>query len=196
VKAYYEARAQEYDDWWLGRGLHAVRERPGWFGEVVQLLGAVASLRPARTLDVACGTGFLTRHLHGDVTCLDQSGAMLEAARAQVPWAAGFEQGDALELPFGDGAFERVFTGHFYGHLEAGERERFLREARRVAEKLVVVDSALREGVRAEERQQRELRDGSRWEVYKRYLTPEALLDELGGGVVLHAGTWFVAVRS
>jgi hypothetical protein len=23
VKAYYEARAREYDDWWLGRGLYA-----------------------------------------------------------------------------------------------------------------------------------------------------------------------------
>jgi demethylmenaquinone methyltransferase/2-methoxy-6-polyprenyl-1,4-benzoquinol methylase len=195
VKAYYEARAREYDDWWLGRGLHAGRERPGWFEEVVALLGAVASLPPARTLDVACGTGFLTRHLHGEVTCLDQSASMLEAARAQVPGAA-FVQGDALELPFADGAFERLFTGHFYGHLEDGDRERFLAEARRVAGELVVVDSALREGVLPEERQERELKDGTRWQVYKRYFTAEALLEELGGGETLLAGTWFTAVRS
>jgi ubiquinone/menaquinone biosynthesis C-methylase UbiE len=196
VKAYYEARAQEYDDWWLGRGLHAERDRPGWFAEVVQLLGAVASLPPARTLDVACGTGFLTRHLHGEVTCFDQSEAMLRTARAQVPWAAAFVQGDALGLPFADGAFERLVTGHFYGHLEPGERERFLVEAHRVADELVVVDSALRDGVRADERQQRALKDGTRWEVYKRYFTPGVLLGELGGGEILHEGTWFVAVRS
>ena len=30
VKAYYEARAPEYDDWWLGTGLFAERDRPGW----------------------------------------------------------------------------------------------------------------------------------------------------------------------
>jgi hypothetical protein len=30
VKTYYDRRAQEYDDWWLGQGLYADRDRPGW----------------------------------------------------------------------------------------------------------------------------------------------------------------------
>jgi ubiquinone/menaquinone biosynthesis C-methylase UbiE len=195
VKAYYEARAREYDDWWLGRGLYAARDRRGWFEEVTRLLGAIASLPPARTLDVACGTGFLTRHLHGEVTGLDQSETMLAVAAEQVP-GARFVSGDALALPFADGAVDRLFTGHFYGHLEQRDRERFLAEARRVARELVVVDSALRDGVEPEERQQRELKDGTRWQVYKRYFTPEELREELGGGEILFAGTWFVAVRS
>jgi ubiquinone/menaquinone biosynthesis C-methylase UbiE len=195
VKAYYEARAREYDDWWLGRGLYAARDRRGWFEEVTRLLGAIASLPPARTLDVACGTGFLTRHLHGEVTGLDQSETMLAVAAEQVP-GVRFVSGDALALPFADGAVDRLFTGHFYGHLEQRDRERFLAEARRVARELVVVDSALRDGVEPEERQQRELKDGTRWQVYKRYFTPEELREELGGGEILFAGTWFVAVRS
>jgi ubiquinone/menaquinone biosynthesis C-methylase UbiE len=195
VKAYYEARAREYDDWWLGRGLYAERERPGWFEELAVLLGTLASLPAARTLDVACGTGFLTRHLHGEITGFDQSESMLEVAAAQVP-GARFVRGDALELPFADGAFDRLVTGHFYGHLAGGERERFLGEARRVARELVVVDSALRVGVEPEEQQERALADGTRWQVYKRYFTPEVLLEELGGGETLLAGTWFVAVRS
>jgi demethylmenaquinone methyltransferase/2-methoxy-6-polyprenyl-1,4-benzoquinol methylase len=37
----------------------------------------VARLPPARTLDVACGTGFLTQHLKGFVAALDQSPAMI-----------------------------------------------------------------------------------------------------------------------
>lgn len=196
MKAYYEARAREYDDWWLGRGLHAERQRPGWFEEVVVLLGAVASLPAARTLDVACGTGFLTRHLHGELICLDQSETMLSVAAEQVSPGARFVTGDALELPFADGAFDRLFSAHFYGHLEAGVRERFVAEARRVARELVVVDSALRPGVEPEERQERELKDGSRWPVYKRYFTAEQLAAELGGGETLFEGTWFVAVRS
>jgi ubiquinone/menaquinone biosynthesis C-methylase UbiE len=195
VKAYYEARAREYDDWWLGRGLYAERERPGWFEELAVLLGTLASLPAARTLDVACGTGFLTRHLHGEITGFDQSESMLEVAAAQVP-GARFVRGDALELPFADGAFDRLVTGHFYGHLAGGERERFLGEARRVARELVVVDSALRVGVEPEEQQERALADGTRWQVYKRYFTPEVLLEELGGGETLLARTWFVAVRS
>jgi demethylmenaquinone methyltransferase/2-methoxy-6-polyprenyl-1,4-benzoquinol methylase len=195
VKAYYEARAPEYDDWWLGLGRFAERDRPGWDHERAELIATLASLPPARTLDVACGTGFLTQHLPGSVTGLDQSAAMLELASARVP-GAGFVQSDALRLPFRDRTFERVFTSHFYGHLEELERERFLLEARRVGSELVVVDSALHDEVEPVERQERILSDGSRWQVYKRYFDADELAAEIGGGETLHAGRWFVAVRT
>ena len=195
MKAYYEARAPEYDDWWLGRGRFEDRERPGWDEERDALVAAIAALRPARTLDVACGTGFLTRHLPGEVTGLDQSASMLGLASARVP-GAGFVQSDALRLPFQDGTFERVFTSHFYGHLEDHERGRFLAEARRVAPELVVVDSALGEDVEPAEHQEWILDDGTRWQVFKRYFEPDGLAAELGGGETVFAGRWFVAVRS
>jgi ubiquinone/menaquinone biosynthesis C-methylase UbiE len=195
VKTYYDRRAREYDDWWLGTGRFAERDRPGWEEEVEALTGALAALPPARTLDIACGTGFLTRHLPGAVVGLDQSATMIDEARRQAPEAT-FVQGDALELPFEDGSFDRIFTAHFYGHLEGEDRERFLRDARRVARELVVADSALRDDVEPEEQQERILNDGSRWEVYKRYFTAEDLAAELGGGEILFAGHWFVAVRS
>ena len=81
-----------------------------------------SALAPARTLDVACGTGFLTRHLRGEITALDQSERMLEIAAERVPEAM-LVSGDALALPFADGSFDRLFTGHFYGHLR-GRRPR------------------------------------------------------------------------
>jgi ubiquinone/menaquinone biosynthesis C-methylase UbiE len=195
VREYYDARAPEYDEWYRGEGRFAALDRPGWDEELDRLAAALAALPPARTLDLACGTGFLTRHLPGEVTGLDQSVRMLERAAVQAPHAA-FVQGDALAPPFPDGAFERVATGHFYGHLEGGDRARLLAETRRLAPELVVVDSALRAGVEPESVQERILNDGSRHAVYKRYLAPEALLAELGGGEVLHAGRWFVAVRA
>jgi ubiquinone/menaquinone biosynthesis C-methylase UbiE len=195
VKAYYEARAAEYDDWYRGLGRFDGLDRPYWDGEVRELERVVASLEPVRTLDVACGTAFLTRHLAGDTVGLDQSGAMLELARSRMPTAT-FVRGDALELPFAEDAFDRVFTGHFYGHLERPERDLFLAEARRVAPELVVVDAALRPDRRREQWQERILDDGSRWRVYKRYFTGVGLAAELGGGEVLHEGRWFVVVRS
>ena len=195
MKAYYDRRAPEYDEWYRGAGRFAERDRPGWVQEVEALGLALAALPPARTLDVACGTGFLTRLLPGELVGLDQSEAMLEEARRQAPDAT-YVQGDALSLPFEDGAFERVFTAHFYGHLEDGDRERFVAESRRLAPELVVVDSALGEDVEPEERQERILNDGSHWEVYKRYFEPDALARELGGGDTVFAGRWFVAVRS
>ena len=190
---YYDRRAPEYDDWWNGNGLFAERERPGWHEEVAALIDALRALPPARTLDVACGTAFLGRHLPGAVTGLDGSEAMLAIARERIP-GGDVVLGDALAPPFGDGAFQRVATGHFYGHLQPDERERFLAAARRLAPELLVIDSARRDDVPAERMDSRVLRDGSRHEVFKRWFRPHQLREELGGGKIVHAGTWFVAV--
>jgi SAM-dependent methyltransferase len=190
---YYDRRAAEYDDWWTGRGLFAERERPGWREEVDRLVELLRGLAPAKTLDVACGTGFLTQHLPGLVVGLDQSPTMVAIAQARLPGGVALV-GDALGLPFADGAFERVFTGHFYGHLVPAERASFLAEARRVAGELIVVDSALREGHDPEEWQTRTLNDGSQHRIFKRFLTAEGLADEIDGTPLL-AGRWFVAAR-
>jgi ubiquinone/menaquinone biosynthesis C-methylase UbiE len=195
VKTYYDRRANEYDDWWLGRGLYVDRDRPGWDDEVAVLAELIAGLAPGRTLDVACGTGFLTRHLRGDVVGLDQSERMLGVAREQAPDAT-FVHGDALTLPFDDGAFDRVFTSYFYCHLEENERTKFVAEARRVARELVVVASVPGAGDALERYEERVLKDGSRWTVFKRVFTGTQLAEELGGGEVLHEGRWFVVVRA
>jgi len=191
---YYEKRAAEYDEWYLGEGLFRRRSRPGWSEDVQRLTALVAGLPAARTLDVACGSGFLTRHLAGWVTGLDLSPAMVALARTRLAAGAALV-GDALRLPFVDGAFDRVFTGHFYGHLPLDERRAFLAECRRVAGELVVVDSAVRPDVEAEQVQQRVLNDGSRHRVFKRYLTAGQLAAEIGGSPLLD-GSWFVAARS
>ena len=194
MREYYDRRAAEYDEWYMGTGLFAARERPGWHEEVAALCDAIAALPVKTTLDVACGTGFLTRHLNGSVACLDQSERMLGIAAERMP-SARIVRTEALPLPFADGAFERVFTGHFYGHLRPGEREQFLAEAARVAAELVVVDSRERPDHAAEEEQERILNDGSVHRVFKRYFTGPELAAELVGGEVLFDGDWFVMAR-
>ena len=195
MRGYYDLRAPEYDDWWLGTGRFAERDRPGWDEEVEQLTRLLAELPSVRTLDVACGTGFLTRHLRGDVTGLDQSPRMVEVASARLPHGQ-VVQGDAVPIPFPDGAFDRVITSHFYGHLLPGERQAFLTEARRVAPELIVIDSARRPETGAEEWQERVLNDGSKHRVYKRFFEADELVAELGGGHVLHVGHWFVVAAA
>ena len=196
MKAYYHARAGEYDDWWLGQGPFADRDRPGWDEERAELERVISELPPARTLDVACGTGFLAQHLRGDIVGLDQSDAMLELARARMP-SATFVQGDALELPFADSEFERLFTSYFYCHLEEPERLRFLAETRRVAHELVVVATLRNDERPPAQYEERALSDGSRWQVFKRYFQPDELLAELGGGDILYQGErYFLVARS
>lgn len=193
--AYYDRRAPEYDDWYLGEGLYAGRARDGFDEELACVEETLAGLPPARTLDVACGTGFLTRHFRGTITGLDRSSRMLAIAAERLPHATLVE-GDGLALPFPDDAFDRVVSGHFYGHLDETQRAAFLREARRVAPELVIADASRERSHTAEEWSERVLRDGSTWQVYKRWFTPRGLLEELGGGAVLHAGPWFIVVRS
>lgn len=193
--AYYDRRAREYDDWYLGHGAWVERDREGFDEELARVCETLFALPPTRSLDVACGTGFLTRHLRGEVTGLDQSSRMLEVAAGRLPHAT-LVQGDAFALPFPDDAFDRVVSGHFYGHVDARQRAAFLREARRVAPELVLVDASREHSPVDDEWSERRLLDGSRWEVYKRYFAPDPLLGELGGGEVLHAGRWFVVVRS
>jgi demethylmenaquinone methyltransferase/2-methoxy-6-polyprenyl-1,4-benzoquinol methylase len=194
-RIYYDRRAPEYDDWYLGTGLFAARVRPGWHQEVEALRTLLRAQSMRSVLDVACGTGFLTQHVGGRVVGLDQSAAMLRIARGRVPGGRVL-QGDALRLPFGDGAFEWLMAAHFYGHLEHAMRAEFLDEARRVARRVLIIDAAWRDEVRPEEVQERVLQDGSRHTVYKRYFTPAQLAGELGGGRVVHAGRWFVGVAA
>jgi demethylmenaquinone methyltransferase/2-methoxy-6-polyprenyl-1,4-benzoquinol methylase len=187
-KRYYDLRAPEYD---LDSWAPATAEQADDVGRVVSL---VASLPAARTLDVACGTGFLTQHLRGEVTALDASDEMLRLAGERVP-AAEIVRADVPPLPFTDGAFERVFSSHFYDHLRPADRSAFLAEAARVGETLVLVQqnggAAHREGV-----ERRPLRDGSGHDIYKVYFTAESLLDEVGGRLLFEGSVFLVVCRT
>ena len=190
MKAYYDRRAPEYDRSIPGVG--DVAQSKEMVEDTVALLRAISGLPPARVLDVGCGTGYLTQHLGGEVVGLDQSAAMLDIARERVPWAH-FDRGDALNLPFADGSFDRVFASSFYGLLRETERERFLDEARRVAGEIVLMEPTpeFSPTGQSEGWEERVLSDGSRHTIYRRYFTAEGLAEELGGQVLL-AGRWVV----
>src|SRR4030095_1963532 len=106
-----------------------------------------------------------------------------------------FVQGDALELPFDDDSFDRVFASYFYCHLEDNDRLFFVAEVSGVAPELDVVGTVLREGEEPTRWDERVLRDGSRWKVFKRVFVPDELAAELGGRV-LHVSRLFVMVAS
>src|SRR5918998_1882732 len=184
MKHYYDRRASEYEH------NEAFREEPS--EDLPGLLHAISVLPPARVLDVACGTGFLTQHLGSEVTGLDQSKAMLEVARRRVPWAE-YVRGDAFRMPFADHSFDRVFASFFYGLLLLEDRGRFLQEASRVGQELILVEPTPEwvPSGREEGWEERGLSDGSRYEIYRRYFTAETFAEELDGRI-LFAGRWMV----
>ncbi|MBI4261318.1 MAG: class I SAM-dependent methyltransferase [Actinobacteria bacterium] len=187
LRAYYERRAEEYDRTAYGA---AGDEELAEIGAIAAML---TGLPPARTLDVGCGTAFLTRYLPGSIVGVDQSPGMLRIAAARVP-GGRFVRADVPPLPFAASSFGRVFAAHLYGHLEDGERVRFLEEAGRVGGELVVVDQAEVGGVPAQWFEDRVLEDGTAYRVWKRYFTMPLLLEEVGGEP-LFEGRFFLAVR-
>lgn len=93
---------------------------------------------PGDVLEIACGTGLVTRRLRARLdpalrlTATDLSASMLDYAKAQLGRHDGIEwrEADALQLPFPDGAFGAVVCG--FGIMFVPDRQAMLREARRV----------------------------------------------------------------
>jgi demethylmenaquinone methyltransferase/2-methoxy-6-polyprenyl-1,4-benzoquinol methylase len=80
-----------------------------------------AVVRPGdRVLDACCGTGDLAIAAHAvgaSVTGLDFSDRMLERARSKEP-EVEWVRGDALALPFADGAFDAATVGFGVRNLD------------------------------------------------------------------------------
>ena len=90
-----------------------------------------------RVLEIACGTGIVTRRLReslgesATLVATDLNEAMVSHARAAVP-AAGidWQQADAQALVFDDGAFDVVVCQ--FGFMFLPDKVQGFREARRV----------------------------------------------------------------
>jgi SAM-dependent methyltransferase len=108
-------------------------DRTGWIrfddlNEEQILQTAVAEVRPARVLDVGCGSGRLAATLAvQEVVCVDSSPAAVAAAGRR---GLAAEVADAQELPFEDGSFDVVLCNHVLYHVP--DQRRALRELRRV----------------------------------------------------------------
>lgn len=92
------------------------------------VVAALKEQRPARILDVGCGTGLLTSRLgselNAEVIGCDFSGGMLEQAqrRSERP---GWVQGDATTLPFDDASFDALTcTESFHWYPDQGQAAR------------------------------------------------------------------------
>ncbi len=103
----------------------------------MDLVNRVASQSPARVLEIAAGTGVVTRKLASAlpesvfVVATDLNQAMLDLAsavgtRRPVEW----RQADAMQLPFEDSAFDIVVCQ--FGAMFFPEKSKAFSEARRV----------------------------------------------------------------
>jgi ubiquinone/menaquinone biosynthesis C-methylase UbiE len=98
----------------------------------------VAACKPGRVLEIAAGTGIVTRVLRdvlpatAHLTATDLNPPMLEIARAKFRdgEAVDFKPADAMALPFADGSFDAVVCQ--FGVMFYPDKDKSYREALRV----------------------------------------------------------------
>ena len=112
---------------------------PAWFDPLAaDLAQRLAPKPPGDVLEIACGTGIVTRRLRErldpavGLVATDLSAAMLEYARDKLKSSDGIEwrEADAARLPFDDGRFGAVVCG--FGVMFVPDKSAALREAHRV----------------------------------------------------------------
>lgn len=109
---------------------------PAVFGQWAQVVvDAVPIVANQRVLDVACGTGALTRVVrsrvgpNGAVAGLDPSAGMLSVAKELVP-DADLREGSAGSMPFAEASFDSVVSQ--FGLMFFPDRDLAVREMLRV----------------------------------------------------------------
>ena len=101
MKHYYERRAPEFDDWYLGTGMYATLDRPGWHEDVAALQRVVGELHlqdRERAVFLAEASRVARELVVGDA-----------ARREGIP-ETGWQ-----ERALSDGSRHRVFKRYFTG---------------------------------------------------------------------------------
>jgi ubiquinone/menaquinone biosynthesis C-methylase UbiE len=123
-----------------------------WFGGVttsrkmVERIARVSGAKHFSLLEVAAGSGEVPKVVQRmlarcgitlDVTLLDRQ-------RSHLPRANHSVAGDALALPFDDGAFDLISCNLFAHHLPPQQLEQFVREGLRVSRRAVLINDLVR----------------------------------------------------
>lgn len=182
IKAYYNERAQEYEEIYAGKG-HITLDPRSYLEDVVKISETASQFGRGHLIDIACGTGFWLPYYARNctkITLLDQSEKMLKECARKVEalhlTSVTIMQGDFLEVSLEPSTFDSAFVGFFVSHLTPEQEKVFFHILRRILKPdshVMMVDSVWnserqkhrkKEGI-----QERTLNDGRTFHVYKRY---------------------------
>ncbi|QJE94942.1 class I SAM-dependent methyltransferase [Luteolibacter luteus] len=194
---YYNARAGEYDQWWLRQGRYdrGPELNGRWVAEGVEISEMLARFRPeGEVLEIACGTGIWTVQLLPFATCL----TALDGAREVLAVNAAklksekvrYIEADVFKWQ-PDRMFDVVFFSFWLSHVPPERFEEFwelVRSCLAPGGRVFFVDSlrdsgstAVNHDLPGEEStvSRRKLNDGREYQVYKVFYEPEDLAARL-----------------
>jgi ubiquinone/menaquinone biosynthesis C-methylase UbiE len=214
-RAFYRARAPEYDEWWQRRGRYDRGEDSAaeWTRQVTQIEAALETFAVrGHVLELAGGTGWWTERLARSahrLTVVDASDETLELNRARVQRAdVEYVVADLFSWA-PDRKFDVVFFSFWLSHVP---RTRFswfwelVRTCLKPGGRVFFIDNRNDPQPRTDvgdpyvidygpDLHLRRLADGSRYRVVKVMYEPEelqSLLDGQGWDAEVHATRWFI----
>jgi len=216
---YYQARAGEYDEWFLREGRYdrGPEHRAEWFREGALVEAELRkALESGEVLELACGTGLWTRHLveqHSRVVAVDASPEAIAINRSRV-------HSDVVEYVVADlftwepaAQFDAVFFGFWLSHVPPKQFDAFWAKVKASLKpngRVFFVDSLLEQASTARDHARlddsgvvrRRLNDGREFRIVKMFYEPALLerrLSDRGwSGWVRSSGKFFLygTVRS
>jgi ubiquinone/menaquinone biosynthesis C-methylase UbiE len=210
---YYDERAAEYEEAYTrGTGTSSIANPEVFRAEAIALAPVIERVASGRLIDLACGTAYwLPAYAPRctSITLFDQSPRMLDEARQKAAALGVAERcsvvcADFFAYAFPSGAFDTVLAGFFLSHLTPEQEPALfdaLRTMLRPGGRFLLLDSAWtpeRATANAKiERQPRHLNDGTRFDIYKRYVDRNDIAGWTKYGATVnveHFGTAFLAV--
>ena len=212
---YYEERASEYDEVYLGKGPAMLGYARQYINDVAHISRLVAGFGNGQLIDIACGPGFWAPHYARNaerITFLDQSEKVLVECRKRITAlhlsaVPQFICGNFFNTPLEPSAYGCALAGFLLSHLTRDEEERFFRRLKEILKpqaELMIIDSLWNEERRKhrnkEGLEERTLNDGRRFKVYKRYLAESEfreMLEQRRFSIrQLYVGDVFIAARA
>lgn len=214
-RAFYRARAANYDDWWQGRGRYdrGARGSHEWDSQVASVERALASFGArGNVLELAGGTGWWTQRLARTADRLTVVDASAETLRLNRERVARRDVGYVVADLFSwrpPRTYDVVFFSFWLSHVPRGRFGSFwstVRDCLAPGGRAFVVDNRLdRSGGSShkdpyvvhygEDLHLRRLEDGSQYRVVKVLYEPDelqALLEREGWTASIDATPWFL----
>ena len=203
IVAYYQARAGEYDDWYLRRGRyeHGPIHDAAWNAELDSAGRWLDGLPIAgRIVELAAGTGWWSPLLasKGELWMYDAADAPLERARERLVahrLRAHLHVRDAWAEPDGNPA-DALFAGFWLSHVERERTAGFLDLAARwlaPGGRIALIDSlpdprsgAVDHPAPGGDRSVRRLHDGREFEIVKVHRSPDDIAEALAAAGFQH----------
>lgn len=194
--AYYQARASEYDEWWVSKGRYDRGEalNQQWAQEG-QIIRDTLHKHPQQghILELAPGTGIWTEQLvklGEKVTAVDASAEMIAINQAKIQSdKVDYIQADLFEWQ-SEQQFDMVFFGFWLSHVPPEKLGDFLKRVSAMLKPdgiLFIVDSLRNKMATANNQNmlesshihQRILNDGREFQIIKVFYQPDRLQSEL-----------------